>query len=201
MPALIWTVSLPEPSRMSPPILGVMLVLALALWTRVTPVLLWLRSMATVLPAGVSVGVPGVSTVPMALVLEMLLSVPDRSTMAAALPVFPVRDPLIVPVLTTAGRLAPASMSRPVAWEAALEVTTAPTMPSLRRSGMVAPASTCRPVALSWKPWPEMVLVEATCMPPSMVTVCPAPPPIWMPVPEWPSNTPDPVTLPSMIRP
>ncbi len=38
-------------------------------------------------------------------------------------------------------------------------------------------------------------------MPPSIDTRWPFEPPIWMAVPEWLSNTPLPVTPPSMIRP
>ncbi len=162
VPALTWTVSLPEPSSTSPPIFGVIAVLAFAFWTRVTPVVLWLRSRATILPAVTFPVDEGASTPPMALVLVTLLSVPDRSMIAAALPMSPVRAPLIAPVLVTLDRVAPASIRMPVAWEARLEVETPEMTPSFLRVGMVTPPRIWMAVPLSWKPWPEMVLDEAT---------------------------------------
>ncbi len=171
---------------MSPAIFGVMVVTALAFWIRVTPVVLWLASMAMVRPAAPPVTVVLVAvTVPaMPLVLVMLLSEPDRSTMAEALPMSPVRAPLMDPLLTRVGTLAPASIRMPVACETRLEVDTPEIAPSFTNFGVVTPDRTWTPAPSFSKPWPLMVPVEATWMPPSMFTAWPLEPPIWTPVPE-----------------
>ncbi len=74
-------------------------------------------------------------------------------------------------------------------------------VPSLSRVGTVTPDRMWMPVALAWKAVAPTVPDLAMWMPPSIVTRWPPGAPIWTPVPEKVSNTPDPVTLPSRIRP
>ncbi len=82
LPARIWTVSAPDPSRISPWMVGVIVVLELAIWERVTPVVLALRSRAMVLPVGVEVVLDGLMTALIRSVFSTLTRLPDRSTMA-----------------------------------------------------------------------------------------------------------------------
>ncbi len=156
----------------------------LALWTRVTPLVLWLRSRATVVPVAVSVSMVGVTAALIVPVLVTLVTLPDWSEMAVALPMSPVMAPLIVPELTMPPRCAPASIRMPVAWEARLVVEPALMVPSFTRVGVVRPDRMWMPVASFWKPEAPMVLLEVMWMPPSMVTRWPPATPSWTAVPE-----------------
>ncbi len=86
MPVWNWTVSFPEPSRMSPTIegtIGTAVVEAgLAVWIRLTPVALALTSMATVLPWVTSPLAAGTMLVRMNRSLVMVVRLPDLSTIA-----------------------------------------------------------------------------------------------------------------------
>ncbi len=73
----------------------------------------------------------------------------------------------------------------PVACETRLEVDTPAMTPWFTSFGVVTPDRMWMAVPSFSKPWPPMLLLEATWMPPSMFTAWPLEPPIWMPVPEW----------------
>ncbi len=165
-----WTVSSPEPRRMSPVIFGVMAAFELALWIRVTPEVLWLRSIARVLPVAVSVPTVGVRVVTIEPVFLMLATLPERSMIAAALPRSPVTAPPMLPELTMLARLAPASIWIAVAWEARLVVEVALMTPSFTRLGVATPERKWMPVALAWKPEAVMLEELVTWMPPSIAT-------------------------------
>ncbi len=65
-------------------------------------------------------------------------------------------------------------------------------------TGAVTPDMMCRATELASLAEPEMT--PRFLMPPATSTV-PVPRPTWMPVPGMLSNTPEPATEPSMIRP
>ncbi len=150
VPALNCTVSSPEPRNTSPTIFGVVVVEAAGFWIRVTPVVLWLRSMATVLPVAVSVSTVGVTEAVIAPVLVTAVRLPDRSTSAVELPRSPIVPALIVPELVMALRWAPDSIRMPVACDARAVVAPALTTPSLTRIGVFRPERTWMAVEPAW---------------------------------------------------
>ncbi len=80
VPARNWTVSGPDPRRMSPWMAGMRVALELALWVRVTPVVLALRSSATDWPAGFEIVEEPTTRPRIVSVLTTFDRVPDRST-------------------------------------------------------------------------------------------------------------------------
>ncbi len=214
VPPWNWTVSFPEPNRMSPLSTGVMVVVVVlvvpsllvvvvvvvvgAVWVRLIPEVLLCRSNAMALPCTMSVDAAGFADAEMVLLLTTVDSLPELSTTAVAEPRSPVKAAVMLPVLARLLTTAPASICTAVDWEAMAEVTPAVMAPSLRSAETVAPLARWRATAFCWKA--PAFTVPMLRKPLSMWTV-PSPVPICRPAAAMLSNTPLPETVPATIRP
>ncbi len=148
--------------------------LEFALWVRVTPVVLALRSSATDWPAGFEVVDEPTTRPRIVSVLTTVDRVPDRSTRPNADARSPVTPPASMPELDRLFTTAPASMRTAVPDVASFEVDPPVIPPSLSIWGITEPARICTPVPSD--SWPEPSTLPTTRIPPSRWTVPPTSP-------------------------
>ncbi len=140
LPAETVSPSLPDPSRISPIMVGAAAVEDASACVRVTPLLLAVRSMA------VLVRPPDALIRP---VLDRLASVPEESSMAIAVPFsLLAADALTVPLMVSALADAPASMTMARADVPASADPAAPTVPPTLIVPVLAPDPSRNAVAL-----------------------------------------------------